>query len=351
MTWSARVLACTATAILLAGSQPVKAQPAPQQLVLACFGGHVQQDFQQVILPGFEKKYNVTVRYVPGVSTSISAQLAAEKDNPQIDVACMDDGPQSQARALGLLQPSDPAIMTNLPQTYEIARLPGGIGIGWGLLSAGLVYNPDALHKAGIAPPETWNDLASPRFKNHIVIPSITTTPGVYLLVMLARANGGSISDVNPGFAKAAIISKNAVGFDTLADPSKFFQQGEAWVGVWTNAETNAFVQKTKFPLTFVYPQDGAPAIMPTASTVKGAPHAKLADELLNYLISEPVQTAIATQLVLGPVNSTVKISDDLAKRETYGPAAVSKLVRVDWAAINPLRAGWTERWNREVEQ
>jgi putative spermidine/putrescine transport system substrate-binding protein len=353
MTWSCRVLALTASAIALLGTAapPADAESAPQELVLACFGGHVQQDFQQVVLPSFEKQYNVKVRYVPGVSTSISAQLAAEKDNPQVDVACMDDGPQSRARGLGLLQPSDPAVMTNLPQTYEVARLPDGIGVGWGLLAAGLVYNADALRKANIAPPESWNDLASPRFKDHVVIPSITTTPGLYLLVMLARSNGGDMANMGPGFAKSAEVSTNAVGFDTLADPSKFFQQGEAWIGVWTNAETNSFVKKSGFPLSFVYPSDGAPAIMPTASTVKGAPHPKLADELLNYLISEEVQTSIATELVLGPVNTKVKVPEDLAKRETYGPDAVSKLVRMDWAAINPLRAAWTDRWNREVER
>ncbi len=76
-----------------------------EEVVFACWGGASQQNFQTSILPEFEKKYDVTVRYVPGGSTYFVSQLQAQKGSPEIDVACMDDGPQSVARDLGLLEP------------------------------------------------------------------------------------------------------------------------------------------------------------------------------------------------------------------------------------------------------
>jgi putative spermidine/putrescine transport system substrate-binding protein len=168
---------------------------------------------------------------------------------------------------------------------------------------------------------------------------------------MLAQANGGDLKNMDPGFAKMKEVAENVVNFDTTADLSKYFQQGEAWVGVWTNSEANAFSTTTKFPLDFVYPKEGSPALMTTANVVKGAPHQKLAEALLNYMIGEQAQTDIAQKLGFGPVNELVKLSPEAAAKVTYGPEAANRLVQMDWGTINTSRPSWTDRWNREIEQ
>src|SRR5438270_9377743 len=70
------------------------AADAPQHMVLGCYAGDIQEYFQTEILPDFEKQHNVKVTYLPGVSTATISKLQAQKSNPQIDVACLDDGPQ-----------------------------------------------------------------------------------------------------------------------------------------------------------------------------------------------------------------------------------------------------------------
>lgn len=327
------------------------AHAADQEVVLACYAGDIQDYFTSDILPAFEKQHNVKVTYLPGVSTATISKLQAEKARPQIDVACLDDGPQYQAKAMGLLQPTDPAQLPNLADVYNVARMADHIGVGWALFGVGIAYNPDALAKAGIKAPESWNDLADPKLKDHVVVDSITTTYGLDLLIMLAEVNGGGVKNMDPGFKKMAAVAPNVVNFDTTADLSKYFQQGEAWVGVWTNSETNAFASRTKFPLAFVYPREGAPALMATASVVKGAPHQKLAEELVNYLVGETAQTVIGLKIGFGPVNDKVKLPPDAAAKVTYGPEAAGRLVQMDWATINTTRPVWTERWNREIER
>jgi putative spermidine/putrescine transport system substrate-binding protein len=156
---------------------------------------------------------------------------------------------------------------------------------------------------------------------------------------------------MDPGFAKMKEVAQNVVTFDTTADLTKFFQQGEAWVGVWTNSETNAFATSSKFPLEFVYPKEGSPALMATANVVKGAPHQKLAEALLNYMIGEQAQTIIGQGIGFGPVNEQVKLSPEAAAKVTYGPDAANRLVQMDWGTINKQRPTWTDRWNREIEQ
>lgn len=323
----------------------------PRQLTIACYAAGIQEYVEGDILPAFEKQYNVKVTYLPGVSTATISKLQAQKDNPQIDVACLDDGPREQAKAMGLLQASDPSKMPNLANVYKVAQMPDHIGVGWAVFGVGLVYNPDAYKKAGLEPPKSWNDLADPALKGHVIADTITSTYGLDLLLMLAKANGGGMDNLDPGFAKMKEIADNVITFNTTADLSPYFQQGEAWAGIWTNGEANGYRTKTGFPMTFVYPTEGAPALMATANVVKGAPNADLADAFLNYLVGKEAQQVVGEKIGFGPVNGEVKLSEKQAANVTYGPEAAAALVQLDWSIINAKRSEWTDRWNREIER
>jgi putative spermidine/putrescine transport system substrate-binding protein len=341
------LLACSGIALAAAGAQ---AQDE-KRLVLACYAGDIQKYLEQDIIPGFEALTGATVEYIPGVSMASIAKLQAEQDNPQIDVACLDDGPQQQAKALGLLQPTAASAMPNLEHVYDVAKMADGIGVGWAVFATGIVYNPEEFEAAGIPAPTSWNDLANPALKDHVVVDSITSTYGLQLLIMLAHANGGSETNIDPGFAKMAEIAPGVVDFDTTADLTKYFQQGEAWIGVWTNSEANAYAMTTGFPMEFVYPTEGAPALMATANVAKNAPHPELADAFLNYLVGVEAQTVVGKELGFGPVNDQVELTPEEAAKVTYGPDAASHLVQMDWATINEQRPAWTDRWNREIER
>lgn len=341
------------TALASTALTPIAAQAdsSPQKLVLACYAGDIEQYLEKDALPAFEKQYNVKVTYLPGVSTATISKLEAQKAHPQIDVACLDDGPREQAKTMGLLQATDPSAMPNLKDVYEVAKMPDHIGVGWAVFGVGIVYNPEAYKKAGLAPPVSWNDLANPKLKGHLVVDSITTTYGLDLLIMLAKANGGGLNDMTPGFNEMKKVAKNVITFDTTADLSPYFQQHEAWAGVWTNGEANGFKMKTKFPMEFVYPKEGAPALMATADVVKGAPHPKLADAFLNFIVGHHAQQVVGAQIGFGPVNSTVKLTPEQAAKVTYGPKAAKSLVQLDWSIINSKRPDWTDMWNREIER
>lgn len=339
-----------AQASVAAAPSVAASQGAPTELVLACYAGDIQKYLEEDVLPAFAKANNVKITYVPGVSTATMSKLQAQKDAPQIDVACLDDGPRAQAVTMGLLQPTDQAKLTNLGQVYDVAKFKDGIGVGWALFAVGLVYNPDAIAKAGVSAPTSWNALADPAYKGHVVVDSITTTYGLFTMLMLARANGGDVTAVDPGFAAMAKVKPNLITFDTTADMSPYFQQQGAWLGVWTDSEANAYANKTKFPMKFVVPSEGAPALMATANVVKGAPHAGLADALLDYLVSKDAQDIVAKSIGFGPVNQSVVLTPAEAANVTYGQDKASKLVQLDWSVINAKRSEWTDRWNKEVE-
>lgn len=353
MTFTSRTM--TAAAVVLTAldlsAAGALAQDAPRQMTIACYAAGIQEYIEGNILPDFEKQHNVKVSYLPGVSLATISKLQAQKDNPQIDVACLDDGPREQAKAMGLLQATDPARMPNLAKVYDVAKMPDNIGVGWAVFGVGIVYNPEAYQKAGLTPPKSWNDLALPELKGHVIADTITSTYGLDLLIMLSRANGGGLDNMEPGFAKMKEVAANVPTFDTTADLSSFFQQGEAWVGVWTNGEANGYRMKTGFPMEFVYPEEGAPALFATANVVKGAPNADLADAFLNYLVGKEAQQIVGEKIGFGPVNSEVVLAPEQAANVTYGADAAGKLVQLDWAVINEKRPEWTDRWNREIER
>lgn len=318
-------------------------------LVVAAYGGSFEKGMKETVIPEFEKKYNVKVVYVTGVSTDTLAKLQAQKDKPQIDVAIMDDGPQAQAKALGLLAPLDTGKVTNLGNVYDIARDADQVGVGIGLIATGLSYNTQVFKEKNWPVPESWNDLAKPEYKGKLVLPSFSNTYGVHMLVMLAKANGGSETNIEPGFAKLKEIARNATTFDKTADVSNYFMQGETVISAWSSSRTYTLKSKN-FPIDLVYPQEGTVGMSAMASVVKNAPNGELANEFINFLLGEEAQKTMAKTVFFGPANKNVKLDGDVASQVVYGEDRIQKLVKLDWKTINEHRADWAERINKEIE-
>jgi putative spermidine/putrescine transport system substrate-binding protein len=336
-----------ALALAVTGCAPPTPTAAANTLVVAGYGGSFETAFQESIIPGFERTCGCTVTYIPGSSTDSIAKLKAQQASPQIDVALLDDGPQAQARDAGLVGPLDTAVVP-VDRVVDIGRLPGDVGVGFGLTATGIAYNPTWFAERGIPAPTKWSDLADPRLQGALVLPSITNTYGLGLLIGAASQNGGSEQNIEPGFAAVQEIARNAVTFDTTADVSNYFLQGQAAASVWGVSRVSTLAAKD-FPVQFVYPEGGAMALVTTANVVAGAPHAELAQKFVAHLLDPAVQAELARATYDGAVVPGVTLEPDLESK-IVGADEVDRLRKLDWATINRDRAAWTERWNREVE-
>lgn len=324
-------------------------EKSEKTLVLAAYGGSYEEKMKEVLIPKFEKEHGVKVQYITGSSVDTLSKLQAQKADPQIDVAFLDDGPQAQAKSFGLLTEMDEEIVTNLEHVYDIAKDKDNVGVGFGIISTGLAYNKEFFEENGWDPLISWNDLADPKFEGKIVLPSISNTYGVHLLLMTAIANGGSVENIDPGFEKLKEIGKNAVTFDQTADVSNYFLQGQAVASAWGSSRVYT-LQESGFPIEYVIPEEGAPALMATVSVVKDGPNSELAQEFVNFILSEETQILFAESLYDGPVNKNVELEGEITNKITYGEDEISKLIKVDWEAVNEKRAEWTERAAKEVE-
>lgn len=101
----------------------------------------------------------------------------------------------------------------------------------------------------------------------------------------------------------------------------------------------------------FVTPSEGAYAVMNTINVVKGSKNKELAEEFINWQLSQDVQAKSAKAKVDSPVNTKVELTAEEAEGVTYGAEVVEKLNKLDMEFVNQQVKGWTDRWNREIAQ
>ena len=332
----------------LMGNHGADAAPT---VVVAGYGGSSETMFRTQVLAPFAQAHGVQIAYVAGTSATNLARLQAQRSRPQIDVVILDDGPMQQAVTMGLCQPLAPAPV--FADLYGIATANGdGRSVGIGLVATGLAYNTAVFTKNGWPAPTSWTDLGDPRFRGHVLVPSISNTYGLQTLLALAREQGGDAQRIDPGFAyMAQHVAPAVLSFETASGTiSELFQTGAVVLGVWGSGRTQALA-RTGFPVAFVAPKEGAQALLTTACVVNGSAHASLAQALLQDLVSPRVQRILAAQAGWGPTNKTVTLDPAIAKTVVYGADAVAHLVPVDWKTVNAARTAWTARWMRDIER
>lgn len=325
------------------------AQAEERTLYLAGYGGSTETLLKEKVLPKWEKANNAKVVYIPGNSTTTLAKLQAQRDNQEIDVAFIDDGPMEQALALGFCDKiENTGAVTEL---YDNAKFGDGRAIGFGFIATGLTYNKKMFADKGWAAPTSWHDLEDSKYKGMVVVPPITNGYGLLALVAHAKLNGGGEADIDPGFdAMIERIGPNVLTFEPSSGKlSELFQSGEVALAVWGSSRAKALAD-TGFPAGFAYPKEGAVALMAAVCPVVNSDVPDLAQSFIQYLVSAEVQAQLAAVTGFGPVNKTTKLSPELEAAVPFGPEKVGKMMAVDYSIINNQREAWTKRWNREVE-
>jgi len=320
----------------------VRAVPAAE-LVIAGWTGGYDKMFEEKVFPEFIKQHTLKIRWVLGTSVGNIAKVKATKDSPEIDIVLADDIPQRAALNEGLWEPLDPAIVTNLPKLRPTNRLPGDQGVGLDLNVLGIVYHKEIFKERNLPLPTSWNDFFRADLQKRIMVPTITTGEGLMMLIQMARLGGGGERNIDPGFAKMKQLAPAVFEFTRAAAiQNSLFQRGEGWMTIQSYS-TQSLAKEKGVPTEFVFPKEGGPARMATINVVRNAPHKRLAQELVNYVLGERPQEILSQELKSAPANRLSKVPPDIA-------AMLEKLYPIDIDHINASRAAWTERWNKEIE-
>lgn len=341
--------ALLATAAMLASGA---AAAETKTLYLGMNGGEMEKAFTQHVFPDFEKANDVKIVVVPGTSAEVLAKLQAAKDNPQMHLVFLDDGVMVRAIGLGLCQKTEPDPV--LAELYPDARIEDDMAMGVTLGLTGIGYNTRIFEEEGWAAPTSWMDLADPKFEGKVVFQSLSSsTYGLHGFLMVNRIQGGSETDVEPGFGKwGETIGRNVLEYiPSSGKLSEMVQTGEAAIFPLTPTVVAGLKDKG-IPVAYAQPKEGGVLLMTAECVVAGNSEPALAQKLAHYLLTSEAQAKALQYGNQIPSN---------AKAAGATPAAAAMLaefrfyldhaVALDWDQINAHRPEWNDRWNRTVER
>jgi putative spermidine/putrescine transport system substrate-binding protein len=334
-----------------AKSGPGSLPAGQKEVIFYGFGGTHEKNMRARVIPPFEQKYGVKVVYVTGTSNSNFAKVRAQKDRPEGDVLWTNDVLHVVGKRLGLFDTLDAARVTNLPDVLDIARDPDGIGVMQGFQAEGLEYNTKIFSEKGWPAPTSWRDLWKPEFKGRVGLYGAAGAYMHYFIPFLARLEGGDERNVDPAFRKLKELAPSAPTFvNAPAELDNLLKQGEVWITF--NGSSRAYeLAATGFPVDFVYPKEGTILFGNWFEVLKGAPHAELAQEFVNYLVSPEAQALFAKHVFFGPINRRTTLDPETAKKVPHTPAQLAQLVKLDYVAMNEQLPGWVDRFNKEIER
>jgi len=318
--------------------------------VSGIYGGVWADSIRNAILKPFEAKFGVKLEIEEGISAVTLAKLRQQKGSPALDVVWMDRIVSDNAIVEDLVDRVDPARIPNLKDVVSQAVQKDKNGdiraITTGFWAAGLAYNKKEIK----TPPVSWLDLWKPEFRGKVALYSPDNAIGLPILVTIAELKGGGTQNIDPGFKAVQELAKQgALFFGGSPAGANLLVTGEAAVATLASSQVWD-LQSKGHPIEYVVPKEGAVAGDMRVHIVKGTKRKELAEKLVDFAVSAEAQRALATMLLVGPVNSKVSLPPDVAAKMPWGPGgSVQTLRLVDPYVILERRTAWVERWNKEI--
>ena len=202
----------------------------------------------------------------------------------------------------------------------------------------GIVYRPDMV-KGTIT---GWEDLWSDRFVNQIGAPAPSSYQARMLLIATLLA-GGSIDDVQPGFAKLKAWKKNvAFWYTSDAQARKALAQGEISVLIAPPSAAKS-VRDQGAKVEMISPKP-SPALFDVMTIVKTAKQ-EMAAQFIDFVVGANPQAQIASKMQMQPVNRLAPIPPEL-QAELPAPGAS---VSFDENVINARFDKWSDEFKQTV--
>jgi putative spermidine/putrescine transport system substrate-binding protein len=306
----------------------------------AIYPGTWDEAYRSIVAPALKKTRDIDLALEPLFAVDQLAKAQAARGAPPFDAFVLDPGPRAQAIVRGLFEKFDPSKLANA------SKVPAGFADQYGVAVntqiVGIAYNPKKL-----PPPRSWKDLFAEPYVSRLGLTGFQTTFGTVSLIEIAKAYGGSDTNIEPAFVEVKkALPKVAAVMAPAALPG-LFQQGQIDI-CYTNTNNVASLKTHGVDIEFAFPEEGAITFITTMHIAKGADNIENAYAYIDTALSvgaqaelmKPPSSMIPTNKDVALAGLPIKSLDELAKMKTH-----------DWSKINPLRAGWIERFDKEVSK
>ena len=304
------------------------------------WGEHVESIF--VGQGGFAAASKVSPVHSYQLETIATAKIIAANGSPPYDVSDNGDAEVLQMRDAGLLVSYDPALIPNLADVPEAARI-GDVYASTNFLLFGLVRDA----KQVPTPATSFQVLLDPAYKGRIGVPAFGWY-GMYWLHGVNKALGGTEDNMDPGmkFAAAVVKGNNAVTVENADHGRKLFGQGEIVFCPFWNGICNQLARRN-LPVKF----DAVPGTLAIGTgfvILKGTANAKAAQSFVNLTLDPKLQAEFAAWNLYPPTNRKAVMPAEFADIAVT-PAQLANTVKLDWTKVVAHKAEYLKRWNEEV--
>ena len=261
--------------------------------------------FSEPVLREYERRSAVRVNVVYDTeetkSTGLANRLLAEAERPQADVFWSNEPVRTLVlKSRGVLAPYRSPAAQGIADTFKD---PDGYWTGFAARLRVIVYNTNNV--AANDAPRSVFDLAEPRWKDQVAMADPRFGSTSFHVAALYAELGDERADEFFRRLKAngvKVVDGNSVVRDMAA-------RGEVSVGLTDSDDVNVALE-AKQPVAMVLPDRdglGVPVMPNMVSLIAGAPHADEGRQLIDYLLSSDVESALArSEAVQIPLRSGV---------------------------------------------
>ena len=287
----------------------------------------LDRQFSEPILRDFTAQTGIAAQAVYDTESTktvgLTNRIRAEANRPRCDVFWNNEIINTlRLKADGLLQPCQPAQAENYPPRY---RDPEGYWYGFAARARVLIVNTDLVLSEQL--PDSIGDLAAPQWRARVGIakPLFGTTAS-HVACLFAKLGPEPAQGLLQSFKDNDI--RIVAGNKTCAE---MVAAGTLAFGL-TDTDDAIIERETGRPIRIVFPDDAPGAmgtlLLPnTLAVVKGAPHPRAAEKLIDYLLSAEVEARLAQ----GP-SAQIPLHRNSPAQSRVGQLAESAQMQVDYA-------------------
>jgi putative spermidine/putrescine transport system substrate-binding protein len=315
------------------------AQAQQQRIVVGTWGGDYSRLLQKNIDGPFLKSKGIEVVYDEAADPPRRAKMQAEARLPRgtSDIQALSAAQMFEMNAAGLLAPIDYAQIPNAANLLPAMKYPYGIGH---IYSAKVsVYNPKMT-----AEPKSFKESFDPKHGNKLGIIDIQ-----YQFVMLAAAlaNGGSVSNFEPG--KEVLMAAKKAG-------CRIYPTNEAFAAALKSEEIHSGImwkarvvqwQNAGISVESAAPSEGVPFYISGFCIPKNAPNKAGAHVFLNAMLEKQAQENFAIDMGYNATVNNAQVAADLNKRIGFTPEEQKRLVDLDYGYIAKNDGAMKEWWDK----
>ena len=307
------------------------------------YGGDYDRILKEYVAKPLEERTGLKVEYQASTLAAAIAKLIASRDNPPFDMLMADSPNIPQLMTADIIEPLTAKDVPNVSKLLPKVREFGDFGIPFLTNAIILTYNSNLLKQ----PVASFADLARPDLKGRVGMLTPENTGGLLTMIALAESNGGSLDNMEPGFAALAKMREN-ISATTPATVNllQMFEQEEIWTGPYFDGRVYSMRAKGK-PMVSVIPKEGVYALYNYLVPVKGGKNREAVLAYMNEGLSDKAVGALVEFFRYAPCTN-VPLSAAVAK-EVVVLAARDSLKPVDWAKVAKIRGDISERFNKAM--